>query len=232
MKAKGFSLIELLISLAILSMLLLLGNFSYSLLAERWNRDLGNFNDQVAVFRSLDLVERLLVGIDDYVVLAPDGSLSGATPTFLFVGEEDNLVAVTSNPLFCNSCSELFKLEIVDNLNSETKALILHTYALEGVPITSVNQSFEYERSFVLLDDIVDAKFLYYGYAGLSEKLQQIREAVATSKAWTSAYSGVDEQLLPEIVLLKLTFEDGEFILQGELNQSTELKLDRYREFQ
>jgi prepilin-type N-terminal cleavage/methylation domain-containing protein len=43
-KAKGFTLIELMISMTILSLLLFTGSYTYSLMSQRWNKELGEFS--------------------------------------------------------------------------------------------------------------------------------------------------------------------------------------------
>ena len=54
---KGFTLVEMLVSMVLLSMVLLIASSAYSMFSERWNGRLGHFNQSVAQAKNLILVQ-------------------------------------------------------------------------------------------------------------------------------------------------------------------------------
>ena len=68
MNRNGFTLVELLITIMILSSLLFLGSFSYQMLANRWEKQLGTFDDSLSLSRNIQILERILTSAIPLVI--------------------------------------------------------------------------------------------------------------------------------------------------------------------
>lgn len=69
MNKNGFTLIELLITTTIFkSFCYFLGSFSYQLLANRWDKQLGTFDRTLELTRNIELLENVISGIEPAVI--------------------------------------------------------------------------------------------------------------------------------------------------------------------
>ena len=82
-KNSGFTLIELLIAVSILSALLFTGTYVYQMLAVRWDKELGQFDNSAQTAKHFSLLNDLLRGVHPFIIL--DEHLDYKKPTFFFI---------------------------------------------------------------------------------------------------------------------------------------------------
>ncbi|AXQ99086.1 prepilin-type N-terminal cleavage/methylation domain-containing protein [Pseudoalteromonas piscicida] len=61
-KQKGFTLVELLISITLLSLVMATGTFAYFQFASRWDKELGDFQQQARTAKVVAQLEQVLKG--------------------------------------------------------------------------------------------------------------------------------------------------------------------------
>lgn len=207
--SAGFTLVELLIAVTILSMLLLTASYSYSLIASRWDKDLGNYAETTQQAKSTELLLGVLSGVRSYVVRKSDLS-----PGFLFIGADDSLLAATTNGLKGGD-QEVFRLTVVSTEN-EKYDLVYQAVGVNQIPLVSASQEITFDFSTVLFKDAEQINFRYYGWPHLFDKTDENSKAKLT---WQNRYSGLDAQYMP----YKIAFE----IIKDGMPMSFVVSLER-----
>lgn len=154
---RGFSLVEILIAMTLLSMITLLGSQAFSLLAKRWDGQVGNFDQQVYDLRIQLSVYDSLQKIIPYVVNDPEG-----VPKLYFEGNRNGFVGVTSQALINPNVAAVVRLSIVQN-NDFLYDLIYEEAPMEKSPFYSLSQPIVFNPPIVLKRDIAQVEFSYYG---------------------------------------------------------------------
>ncbi|BBN80377.1 hypothetical protein PA25_03620 [Pseudoalteromonas sp. A25] len=215
---RGFSLVELLISLAILSMLITTATFSYQMLLERWSKGLNHFDSNYQSFHRNLLLQSVIKGIFPYVVVNRDGS-----PSFFFIGDQDSLLAVTENGVFDDSFPEVFRLILQKN-GDETFRLIYQGRSMRDFLLLRADQEIEFDNTLVLFDDINAFDISYIGWQNLRE-----RTTLPVPKASRySIYSGINNQLMPMAVEVRLKSAIGEIFFSSQYNTESFKELSPY----
>jgi len=211
---SGFTLVELMISLVILSLLLFTGSYSYSILAERWNSNLGSFEYTAKQSRQLNLLNSVLSSIQPLVITDKDGQ-----PSFLFVGDQHSLLAMTNNGITQSSHPEIFRLTLVDEGgDGDTSKLLYQSVSSKNVVLKQVEQEIEFTHEIVILDDIKSFHLRYLGWRDIHEKSNANDSGALPN--WYDKYSSIERKLTPNLIQM-----DSE-LLQGVVNISFKLPED------
>ncbi|MBD1580976.1 prepilin-type N-terminal cleavage/methylation domain-containing protein [Pseudoalteromonas sp. S16_S37] len=190
---KGFTLVELLISIALLSLVMVTGTFAYFQFASRWDKELGDFQQQAQTAKSIVQLEQVLKGIIPYVIRDEQGK-----PTFLFIGSDSRLMAVTNNGL--NTAGpEVFRLAVQQHAGQSR--LVYQSASLENIVLTSTEQSIDFTNKKILLDDFRYLEFNYFGWENLTLKAKRVP---GTSAQWFSDYKAKEREISPEYITLKI----------------------------
>jgi len=195
-RQKGFTLIELMIAISILSLLLFTGSYSYSLMSQRWNKELGQFSNSAKITKNLDLLQRLLTGVSPFVVVD-----NKRKPSFFFIGASNSLLAVSNTGLFSNNYPEIFRLTALEKENGLVD-LIYQSESTENVLLTGTDQSIDFTKKVVLFSDLDSVSFRYFGWKNIFAK--NSRSETGVKKEWQNNYSGIDKQLMPNLFTLIL----------------------------
>ncbi|REL26107.1 prepilin-type N-terminal cleavage/methylation domain-containing protein [Thalassotalea euphylliae] len=219
---RGFTLIELLIVTFIISLLLFTGGYAYSLFTNKWQEEIGQF-DQVKRF-SVGL-ERLRMATENIspLVIFKDNK----QPAFFFIGDKESLLAITHNGLFNFNFPEAFRLTVLTKPSGK-KQLLYQALSLEGFAILTESQSIDFERQQVLIDDVDDISFSYYGWSSFFDKKGRTADNLIGELAWSTRFSGLDRVLMPEKIELTITNENQKLNLITELDSSVEEHLRTY----
>ena len=70
--SKGFTLIEMLVTMTLLSAIIMVGSSAFALFSQRWDRQLDEFDDTLRYARDLAIVQRVLTSLIPYVVFSED----------------------------------------------------------------------------------------------------------------------------------------------------------------
>jgi len=219
-KHNGFTLIELMISISILTMLLFTGSYSYSLMSERWNKELGQFSNSSKTAKHLVLMQSLLEGVQPYVVVD-----SKKTPSLFFIGQNTSLLAVSRAGLFSGDYPEIFRLTA--NKNADGKVdLIYQSSSTENVLLTGTDQNIDFSKTLILLTDLDEVTFNYFGWTHLYDK-NSIRKTNKVAQ-WSTDFSGIDRQLMPERYSITLVKSGSSLTIPIQLETTPERWLAPY----
>lgn len=198
---RGFTLIEILISLVILSMLVTLAGSAYSLYIDRWQDNLGDFQQQLSETRGTMLVDQALQNVFPFVVENSEEAQRNSPELGLFFfGEEKRLEAIVGSGVFNYANAAIFKL-IKDG-----DSLVYFERSTADVLLLKADQDFEYTRKLVYTDNVESVRFRYYGWPSYQQKLDFISGNSSTdSRQWFTQYYGAERGLLPERIELTVT---------------------------
>ena len=93
-KNQGFTLVELLVTMSLLSMIILIGSSAFSMFSQRWDGQLGNFDKSARDARNVMLVQNILDSLVPYVTDDTDGG-----PIIYFEGNRNGFVSVSSQSI-------------------------------------------------------------------------------------------------------------------------------------
>jgi len=94
-KLRGFSLLEMLVAVVVLSMVIGISTYAYSLFIRQWDGHLGRFDGAQAQYQRLEWLATALQDTLPYVVRDDKGELG-----FYFLGRDEGLTSVTMSPIF------------------------------------------------------------------------------------------------------------------------------------
>ncbi|MEW6989432.1 type II secretion system protein J [Colwelliaceae bacterium 6441] len=221
---KGFTLIELMISISILTLLLFTGSYTYSLMSERWNKELGQFSESVRTLKSIEILQRALEGVHSFVVVNDKNK-----PSFFFIGDGDSLLSVTRSGIFTSDYPEIFRISAIKN-EQGLFDLVYQAESTQNVLLTGTDQSIEFNNDITLFNDIEDISFTYFGWHSFVSK--SFRAESGDKPLWYTRFSGIDNQMMPENFQLILKREGVELVIPIRLEQNSERWLSPYIENQ
>lgn len=214
---NGFTLIELLISIALLSSILLLGNYSYSLFADKWQKQLGNFNQQAQQAKSFALLKMLIEGITPLVITDDNNR-----PVVHFDGGISGLVGSSFNGVISNHAPVYFEL-VYEATEQGLGNLVYYQIPSNEFLLVSTSQYVDYQQRTVLISDIKNATFRYRGYTDLdSLSIVSDFDEKKPEQQWFDAYSGNQRQMLPGQIELMLEFAEQKLMLNFSLMNTPE----------
>lgn len=217
---KGFTLIELMISISILTLLLFTGSYTYSLLHSRWDKQLGGFDANVYMARNLELLQRILEGIHPFIVVDQK-----KVPSFFFIGAQNSLLAVSQSGMFSENFPEIFRLTSVQQSSGKFK-LIYQAISTENILLRGTEQVINFQKKITLFENLDSVNFSYLGWRNYQEKSD--RHNSGHKMIWSSAYSGINTQITPQKLTLTLTKEGEKLIIPIELDSNSERRLSHY----
>lgn len=217
--SKGFTLIELLIASTILSMVLLVGTYGYSLFADKWNKQLGHVNSVIQQVRAITLVDQLLDGI---VPLALNEKNNMG---FYFSGSKNRLTAISQNGILSKDSPVAFQLWMQEQINGD-KGLWYREADLTNQLILASTQDILFGEPLLIVNSLKDVTFSYFGWRNFELKSQvAFQQDLSKSKQWFENYQGMDSQLQPEKIKLRLEFLKNEISLISLFTENSEAYL-------
>lgn len=192
-KSKGFTLLELLISITLLTMLMAAGSFVYLQFASRWDKDLGQFEQVAKTTRLVYQLKALGDGIIPYVIHSGNGL------KMFFVGKEKSLLAVSRNGLATGK-AEVFRLTVANKSDGGVK-LVYQSLPLSEIILTHAEQEIHFSYNITLIDGLSDTVINYYGWESLEQKKSQ---NTINSQGWYRDYDALVTDITPSRIVFDL----------------------------
>jgi prepilin-type N-terminal cleavage/methylation domain-containing protein len=221
-KHAGFTLIELLISVTLLALLMLVGTYSYSVFTNKWQDELGQFsvvNRQATNFQRIQI---LLNNISPLAVRKDNGQ-----PGFFLVGDNTRLLGITYNGLFTMDKPEVFRLSVSKN-DDQTFELLYQAKPLIDSTVVSASQEITFTNNIVLLDNLDEISFRYLGWPHFTDADSSANTSNISSPIWSSSYSALDSQIMPEKIALFIRKEDREITFNIALSLNSARWMSHY----
>ncbi|XOV79220.1 MAG: PilW family protein [Aestuariibacter sp.] len=203
MKPQGFSLVELLVAMSLLSMVLFIGSFAHSQYSEVWRKEQSDFEKQYVKVKGVTTLYRILSDIQPYVIKEEKYAYH------YFQGGENILRSIKAQSLLHPEYPAAFSLFIRDN------SLIYAEKALTAGPMLTENVPGKYDFEIVVVNSLKRLKFEYFGWSNVDDWYKTIDSQPALAPSWFGFYSGKDTQIPPMSVKVNLYMEEApaEFIV-------------------
>jgi len=221
--SKGFSLIEIMVAMVLLSMVVLVSTQAYSIFSDKWDGRLGHFNQTLSEAKSLVLVQRAIDGIVPYVVFNEQSQ-----PRLYFEGNRNGFVAVTNTPVFTVGQAAVIRLE-AKQLSDFGFELTYQEWSMEDSLLLKTDQELDFGRNIKLFDNQSDILFRYYGWPSAKDKSNagDIFSKPVTPE-WFSDYNSLERGLQPNKISISLSGDNGDREFIYNLSSLESYQLSRY----
>lgn len=226
----GFTLIEVLLAMAVASLVVLSGFMAYDYIMQNWQRGQRQFQQAKQDFIQQQLIQQALRNTELKLVYPRElQRRAGADlPGFYFLGREEGYTAVTRISVQDPGYPAVYRLfREHDNTNPGTWRLVYEEAVLKGFILQHAEQELPFNFRRVMLNNLSQVQFAYQGWASLQQKMAAINEfAMALPpQEWLVSYDGLTNGLHP--VAVKITadnlswqynFEDNSAELMQQLD--------------
>jgi len=222
--SQGFTLVEMLVSMVLLSMVLLIASGAYSMFSDRWSGRLGHFNKTVVQAKQLILVQEALKSIVSYVVTNDKEQAK-----FYFEGNRNGFVAVTLRSVFSPKSAAVMRLQVTQN-DDFTYNLSYQESAMTEQLLTKAKQSLNFSNPIILFDNLTEINFQYFGWPSTQDKNWTIDSIIPKPEppTWFNEYNSLALNLQPDQIKIAFTTEQGNYSLQAKLTSSVPGVLTSY----
>jgi len=193
---SGFTLVELLIAMTLLSMIMLLGTWSFSTFTSRWEGRLGYFAKHVSQSKDYILLSDVISSISPYLYN------SNKRAKYYFEANNSQINAVSQSAIFNTNTPVVFKLS-VETFSNGTKYLLYQ----EGI-LTPFNQDkkniLTHEK--ILIKEAHHISFEFFGWATISEKIiseDPLSGGSSKKPQWRNNYNSKISNLMPISIRIK-----------------------------
>ncbi len=199
-KNQGFTLVELLVTMSLLSMIILIGSSAFSMFSQRWDGQLGNFDKSARAARNVMLVQNILDSLVPYVTDDTDGG-----PIIYFEGNRNGFVSVSSQSIQSPEDYAVIRFSVKQNIDL-TFDVVYEEWPMKEELLLEIGHPLAFSSPMVLFESVQNPIFEYYGTPTVSERLADDGLAEAPHR-WSAAYDGVEAMFAP--IKAKLSFDIG-----------------------
>jgi len=193
-RSNGFSLIELLVAFAIMSMTLLIATTGFSFFMKHWDGQLTHFDQAAKNARRLMLMKRAFTGVYPYILRDKQRKA-----VLYFEGSQDSVVGVTLTSFFLPQQPSVFRLS-VEQQPDFTYNLVYEEAINPAMVLTSLHQNIEFNRKIIIFSQLNNVKLSYFGY----ESSASLTEGKAP--IWWQSFNALQRSIMPRIVRINFLY--------------------------
>lgn len=194
---RGFSLLELLVAVAVLSLVIGIATYGYAMFIRQWDGHLGRYDEAQSQYQRLEWLAAALEDTLPYVVQDDKGE-----PGFYFLGREEGLTLVTLSPIF--GVGEPALIRVFREVDEEGSWRLVYEEApFAGKVLARADQRMDFRHRLIVARDVPRPVFRYFGWAGLSSRLA-FGEAITDDRGWFDEYDGLLRRYHPEKIEVRL----------------------------
>lgn len=220
-QVRGFSLVELLVALAIFGMIVGIAGYGYSLFTRDWERRLARFEVVQGQFQRLDLVVQALENTLPYVVRDAAGR-----PGFYFLGRDEGLTLVTMSPIFNPGALAVIRV-FREPAGDGTWNLLYEEASLKGLHLRRADQELPFSHRMVVLRNVSGLDFGYFGWSSIERRMQAAdKPELGYLPEWSTSFDGLKSRLHPERISMRLDGQEAVVFVPERADAS----LRRYQE--
>lgn len=200
MKNKGFTLVELLITMAIMALIMAIAGFNYNQYSQFWHKRLGNFDQQQAQMRGKLQLRDALNAMAPYIVKNSNGDW-----VYYFLGREEGLTFISYAPIFAQEGGTSVVRVFREPQQDGNFRLIYEEAPLSPVSLMRVDQVLNFKYRLVIADDLPEINFSYYGWPNVESKYIKENSSIV-SATWSNSYDGAETKLQPDKVKIESSY--------------------------
>lgn len=201
-KQRGFSLVELLVALVILTAVIALAGQAFSLFSKGWSGRLGRFDQSFSEVRSKLIIEDTLRSLRPYVV--PNQESEGRV---YFEGNPNGFVAVSQRYERDREVLLVVRLSLVQAADL-TYGLLYEERPFDLRSPFKAGEKLEFSAPVVLASGLTAPNFRYYGVKPAGAIQGAIEPSEFTPAEWSSSYNSLVTFQQP--LKIQLTYTDAE----------------------
>tara|TARA_B100001063_G_scaffold246967_1_gene288866 strand:+ start:14415 stop:15086 length:672 start_codon:yes stop_codon:yes gene_type:complete len=206
--SKGFTLVELLVTMALVSLMLTLATYSFNQYSSFWAKELGDFDNVTADAKFISLMDKAISNALPYFVENNKNELGG-----YFLGRDEGFTFVTTAPIFSSDSYDAVVRILKEQING-AEYLVYEEAPLNQIKLSSYKQELDFKFRVVLFSANSIA-FSYYGAESIESKYL-VDEMEVPVKKWYKDYDGEKTKLSPEKLAININETRFEWSLATE----------------
>jgi len=208
----GFTLIEVLVATMVLSLVIYLATFSYSLFLNTWEKKKLINTSVINDYRAHTLARSALESIYDYYVTDRENEKKGRHYPW-FKGGETVIEFVTLSSVFNQGAPAAARLRLKCREDDPRAGcrLVYEEAPLKKTYIKYADDKIVYNRSLIVYSGVKKIRCRYYGE--WETKWNPAEESFITSYKWQKTFSGKEKNAIPEVIELTLDLGNAELTL-------------------
>ena len=203
---KGFTLIETLISMVLLSMIIFVGSMSFSTFSSKWQDNLGHFDSKVIEVKMQFLLQKTLQSTANY--LAKESK--NQEPYYFFHGNSQELLFVSNNPIFSENTQAMVRLSVVYNANNTTSSILYQEAPMTEQILLQKEFAPLFLNQTLLLTNKQNIRFNYFGWKNPNERIEAVEDN-EIMPTWDNNYHGDISGIMP--LAINISWDDSEPII-------------------
>jgi len=219
---KGFTLIEMLVTMVLLSFIVLVGSSAYGMFAQKWSGEMGNFDKTVQGVRDLMLVQEVLDTMIPYVVSGSDNK-----PGIFFEGNQNGFVGVSSKSIFDKNYQSVVRLSVVQS-EDFTFDVVYEEHPMIADVLRSTRKSVDFSERITLFAGVEEPKFEYFGWSSVEDKSGVEGVSLPKEPRWLTSYNAMDLPFAAEKIRFVFTTQSGEYEIRANLAPGAPGLVSRY----
>lgn len=200
---SGVTLVELLIAMAISTLVIGLATFSFSLFTRDWKGRTTGFEREAAQAQRLDLLSGALEAAVPWLVRDQKGRFG-----YYFLGRPEGLTLISSDPVFGGGAPAVIR--VFREYDADGKLQLVYEQAsLLGVVLSNADQNLPFKNRMVIVKGLRKLDFRYYGWESMVDRVSADADA-GRKPVWTTEFDGLRRMEHP--LRIALDIDDGEAV--------------------
>lgn len=192
MNSRGFTLLELLISVAILSLVIGLSTYSFSLFSQHWtSRERDQLQSQ-GEYQLVQLLDRAMTSCIPWIVRSGDEDLG-----FYFLGRDEGMTFVTSRPIVEADAPAVIRIFRESDGPGRYK-LVYEEASLASITLGNANQRLPFAHRLVIARNLSKLSFRFYGWTSSESRAEAMSMDSGVVPSWHAAFDGLVGASHPE----------------------------------
>jgi prepilin-type N-terminal cleavage/methylation domain-containing protein len=213
MMERGFTLLEMLVTISLLTMIILVGTSSYGLVAQRWDGQIGKFDKRIQSARDLMLVQDVLETIVPYIAYGNDNK-----PGIFFEGNRNGFVGVSTKSIFNKNYHSIFRLSVIQRADLTYDVLYEESPMVSDV-LRSTREKVIFSERLVMFSAVKNPSFEYFGWNSVQDKSGVEGSIPPKPAQWLSSYNAMDLPFPPEKIRFSFDNKDGSYEVRASISQ-------------
>ena len=201
---RGFSLLEMLVAVVVLSIVIGVSTFAYSMFIRQWDGHLGRFDEAQAQYQRLEWLAAALEDALPYIVRDERDEIG-----FYFLGRDEGLTLVTMSPIVGVGEPALIRVFREPDDDAGWK-LVYEEAPFAGTLLTRIEQRMEFRHRLVIARGLPMPVFRYFGWSDLESQLS-LEDSPGATPLWFEEYDGMQRRYHPEKIELRIGLDAAVF---------------------